>query len=383
MSGGLLVYLDILIGFSLVMLLASSMVTVVVQWFLNVINYRARVLRDGLRRLLIQAGVSSDGSMAAKIAGSVLCHPLVAGRSWLGNERQGAVIQREELVRILLMLALDEKAAKAPERKALRKALDLQESDIATPKAWLDAIEQRSVQLEVESPGEARHVLQARAIVERVSAPVMMRLMSWFDETSDRMTQNFSQRTRAITIGAALLVALLLPLDALDLLRRLSIDEALRSRLVEAAERLEKASSAMATPPGEAPSAGGQAAKPSAEPAQLGSQVTRLRTELEELEIVPRGGLWTFWQKQKIAGLLRALPGILLSIGLLSLGAPFWYEALKNLLKLRSPLAQKEEQERQQRAAVQPAIGATPAALPTEAGDLNVGAIASRPGTEG
>ena len=34
---------------------------------------------------------------------------------------------------------------------------------------------------------------------------------------------------------------------------------------------------------------------------------------------------------------------------LLSLGAPFWYGALQNLLKLRSVLAQKDDVERQDR----------------------------------
>ena len=41
--------------------------------------------------------------------------------------------------------------------------------------------------------------------------------------------------------------------------------------------------------------------------------------------------------------------GVLLSAILLSFGAPFWYDALKNLLQLRSILAQKDDEQRAKR----------------------------------
>jgi hypothetical protein len=51
-----------------------------------------------------------------------------------------------------------------------------------------------------------------------------------------------------------------------------------------------------------------------------------------------------------IAWLMQpALWGILLSWLLLSLGAPFWYDTLKDMLKLRSSLASKEEGQRKER----------------------------------
>ena len=53
-------------------------------------------------------------------------------------------------------------------------------------------------------------------------------------------------------------------------------------------------------------------------------------------------------------------PGIILSAMLLSLGAPFWYNALKNLVRLRPLLAMKEEAEREERQ-TQQAKAETPA----------------------
>src|SRR5206468_10860863 len=43
------------------------------------------------------------------------------------------------------------------------------------------------------------------------------------------------------------------------------------------------------------------------------------------------------------------LLGIILTATLLSLGAPFWYAALKNLIRLRSLIAQKDDEQRETR----------------------------------
>jgi len=68
------------------------------------------------------------------------------------------------------------------------------------------------------------------------------------------------------------------------------------------------------------------------------------------------------------------LPGIALSAMLLSLGAPFWYNALKDLVGFRPVLARKEQAHREQRqsppgAAVSPALSTA-----GEKGDLSLNA---------
>jgi hypothetical protein len=54
--------------------------------------------------------------------------------------------------------------------------------------------------------------------------------------------------------------------------------------------------------------------------------------------------------------------GVLLSAVLLSFGAPFWFNALKNLLQLRSILAQKDDEQRAQRQNPDSTGGSTPGA---------------------
>jgi len=50
---------------------------------------------------------------------------------------------------------------------------------------------------------------------------------------------------------------------------------------------------------------------------------------------------------------VRKIPGILLATLLLSLGAPFWYNALKKLLQLKPLLTQKDDQQRADRQSAQ------------------------------
>jgi hypothetical protein len=53
-------------------------------------------------------------------------------------------------------------------------------------------------------------------------------------------------------------------------------------------------------------------------------------------------------------------PGVILSALLLSLGAPFWYNALKTLLGLREKIAAKDEAQRTARQTSQGPIGTGP-----------------------
>jgi len=78
--------------------------------------------------------------------------------------------------------------------------------------------------------------------------------------------------------------------------------------------------------------------------------------------IVPENWDWS-WAK---------LPGIALSAILLSLGAPFWYNALKDLVGLRPVLARKEQAYREQRQSAQNSAGTpAPMQLTGEKGDLS------------
>lgn len=88
----MLVTIDIVLGLSVVMLLASMAVTVLSHFIINAVNSRGRHLLHGLADLLQQVDPQIERSTAGKIAATILMHPLI--RDSMG--RYGTTIHREE-----------------------------------------------------------------------------------------------------------------------------------------------------------------------------------------------------------------------------------------------------------------------------------------------
>src|ERR1700694_417263 len=118
--------LDVLIGLAVSMLVLSMGVTMLTQFVTTVLNSRGRHLKRGLVDLLNQldpalaqkAGAATQ-SVAGRIADAVLTHPLISST----GRRLGAVVHREELIRLLLHLTDDsadlEQGAKAELKQVL------------------------------------------------------------------------------------------------------------------------------------------------------------------------------------------------------------------------------------------------------------------------
>ncbi|HEX8261399.1 MAG TPA: hypothetical protein VF547_00840, partial [Allosphingosinicella sp.] len=111
--------------------------------------------------------------------------------------------------------------------------------------------------------------------------------------------------------------------------------------------------------------------KPEEEP------LVAVRRTIEQVGVVALPRDWkqwseAWWEPAEHEGGFRwaLLFGILLSAALLSLGAPFWYSVLANLLKLRSALARKDEVQREERQTTQAAATATTTGAPAVAGGL-------------
>jgi len=184
--------------------------------------------------------------------------------------------------------------------------------------------------LRPDLPAAAR---QGLTILSEASSEFGARTHAWFDETMDCVGHEFSRHTRLVTLAVAALVALTVQLDALDLLRRLALYDRARQALVARAEA-------------------------SGEPA---ASVADLRQWARSGYAVLPENWRAEWKRGK-------LPGIILSMLLLSLGAPFWYNALMDLVRLRAPLERKEQEQREQR---QAGLGPLTAWLPGERGDLS------------
>jgi hypothetical protein len=297
--------LDILIGIALVMSVTSLLVTLIVQAASSFFALRGKNLHWGVATLLRELDTTATlkPEEAGAIARGALSHPLVSGSALFGERigqwfengadwKLATAVRSEELVAILRKLANDPKASDA--LKALLKS----------------------------SGGEAT--------LDNIGA--------WFDATMDRVSQRFGTHMRMWTIAVSFAVALLLQMDVLSIYSRLASDSALRASFVGQAVKTSETLAADATrplAPGESDAAKQKAIE---DYHAAAAQWQTTLTTLGPLGFLPGlGGQYCALSTAKVLGLL--LGGMLLS-----LGAPFWFNALKTLTSLRPVLAQKVDQ---------------------------------------
>jgi hypothetical protein len=280
-------HFDTVLSFALVMLLLSLLITILVQVVVAVFGLRGNSLEWGLERLFQQ--LSSELKLtnsAGKLARKVLTHPMLAHT----GGRKATAIRREELLRVL--------------------------DDLSKTK-------------------EAEGVKQ---LVTGAGEHLKAEVSAWFDTIMDRTTERFVLHTRWLTAAFAVILAVGLHIDSLGILRQLSTSTELRTRLVQSVDTtLDKVGAVMT-----------EAQKPQPEDAaaarvkELGVSLERVAASVDQtgLHIIPRPippyvKDWNFNRRHILGTFMSAL--------FLSLGAPFWFNLLRQTANLRPILAGKVE----------------------------------------
>jgi hypothetical protein len=346
------------------MLLVSMVVTVITQALTTILNTRGKHLLTSVADILGQLHPGITRKIAEEIAQKALTHPLVSQ----ANGQLAHVIHREELTKLLLELGAEDGPQKLSDeaKKALQTALV--ENGICqngTPDQIRDQIRDKTkniralaLQLELAHP-ELTNAARARiAVLQQASSQFVAKINLWFDQTMDRASERFTAHTRYVTFFASLAVALVLQLDTAALVSRLSTDDQLRSALYDLAQK-QQAEQAPASSQPNAPVANDQkSTPPPANAASAAAMPVVPLTDMDKQNLkdlmvnnvigIPQSlSDWlSRWNKDNF---LVKILGILLTALLLSLGAPFWYGALQNLLQLRSALANKDDQQREER----------------------------------
>jgi len=314
---------DILIGLTVVMLLASLMVTALTQFVTSLWNSRGRHLLRGIADLLQQVAPGLEREAAGQIAAAILTHPMI--RNVGGG--CGDVIQRGELTKILLELAAGTGSQKLESgaRQQLLKAL--QDSGISDPAAVLQRVTEILLELETSHPELGASVRHGMALLQGAKSAFVARMNAWFDQTIDRVSDRFTFTTRGITFVMGVLLAFAVQLDTPLLVNRLATDPQLRASMVQQAVSLDLQQHEFDKVPS--------------------GERWQVLNKLASTDLVPVPESFAEWQANWTGKGLHPNPmGVLLSAILLSFGAPFWYSALKNVLQLRSILTQKDDEQR-------------------------------------
>ncbi len=333
--------LDILIGFSVIMLAVSMAVTLIIQAILNLLGMRGKKLLEGVVALIRQIDPQLlTEQHATELANQILRHPMLSS----APGKLADVVQREDLIKVILTVAAGAVVVKeaaagaettvttttaAAERRpseaeqALVQALS--RTGISNPRATLDAIRMVSMRMEAARPELASHVREAIAVIHQAESQFVARVNGAFDQTMERVSHSFTGHSRIWGVAISLLLAFVLQLDSFRLVNRLAMDDALRNTLVQQ----------------------------SAQAAAMSGTEQLHQLATDSLITWPDG--WDNWKKQMGES---SVFGLLLTAALLSLGAPFWFNVLGDLLKLRPMLASREDAQRQDRETSQVTAGA-------------------------
>jgi hypothetical protein len=279
------------------MLVLSLVVTVLTQLVANLLQLRTRHLRDGVLQIFLHLGWEFAGERAKALA-----HEIVGRKD---------AITREDLIESLLALAQT-----MPELKTkittLIPAFD--------PPALLGHLRRTTLELSVERPDLSAAQARSTAMARSPASGLASEVFAAFDTIMDQASARFTSQSQKLVAICGIALALALPLDTLDLLQRFARSDAARDQAVALAQTL-------------------TVNEPSVRAAYA-------KLEAAEIIVVPTTPAeWLErWQKVNYLGVAAAAL-------LLTLGAPFWFTVLKDLLKLRSAVAGQESQDRAQRQA--------------------------------
>ena len=302
--------LDTLIGFVTVLLVLSLAVTMLTQIVANFLQLRSRHLREGVLDVFGQLGWGFVGDGA-----EILAHKVVRAKD---------AITREDLIETLLVLA----------QKSSQHAVyaELKDKIVALapnfdPQTLLAHVRRTALELSVERPDLAAAVVRSAAFARSPLSGLASEVFGVFDATMDRASAKFTAQSRKLVAIIGIAVALALPLDTFDLLKRLARSDSAREQAVALAQSFAENQSV-------------------ADPAPRDVRLAAAKLQAAEVIVVPssRAEWLARWQQVNWAG-------VAVSALLLTLGGPFWFTVLKDLLRLRSAAASQESQDRAQRQA--------------------------------
>jgi hypothetical protein len=295
--------LEVALGLAFVFFLLSLIVSAGTEAIAWAAKWRARTLVKGVKGLLGDDEVSEE----------VLCHPLVQSdvTTPVEKRRPSYVSPRNFSGAMLEILDRKGSAAAGSEPRIKRVKKGIETVDASSPalgtqlKALYDDLEGKD------------------------GATFRKSLEHWFDDGMDRVSGWYKRWSQAVAIVIALAVAIGLNVDAVRVAERLGEEPAVRQSVVTQAQ-------AAVEEPGKP--ANGQA-KQGGEPTPIeaGEEAEHAYGKLAALELP------ILWSGANDHVDLEVVVGWLITAIAISLGAPFWFDALGKLAHLKTTGKKPEE----------------------------------------
>jgi hypothetical protein len=395
----ILEYLDTIIAFIVILLGVSLLITILNQMISALLGYRGTNLLWGIQTVLstVEPNLATK---AKQLATEILRQPIISDSIFskfqdtpiLGKLTKrwklASAISPEELIRSLRNLAGTIRTTDAPTATLIDGMLKEVDPDT---RRKVELIQNAAQGL---SPGST---IQLDKIIEQLGTSVrgsIGKIEAYFDIAMKRTSQRFASQIRIWTIVFAVVIAFMAHLDSFNIFQKLWTNPVLRASLVSERDALLKEASIILSAQGGTAKSEGPGVPPQILADAMKKLIDKEKEATAGLSAVPRfnnldeamkwlrGGLKVDQRRKEglvggyknlvlaelkahadrikeelaKAGFPLQIPtslkdlihfdwdwpsilGILVTAGFLSLGAPFWFNALKTLSNLRPLVA--------------------------------------------
>lgn len=367
--------LDVVIGLVFIYLLYSLLVTIIQEMIAAIFSFRAKILQRAIVRMLedeegFKSALSSlahlfrsKGNISGKhsLSYDFYNHPLIKFLGESKRHNSPAYIDKETFSKVLTDL--------------LRGAQIRPGDDIVT--AIQQSLDEKKIRWGTAEIGNQtlsylnslwadanRDVNQFKALLEH-----------WFEETMERTTGWYKGHTRYIVFMVGLAIVILFNVDTIKIVHKLEKDPKIREQLVQQANAFSQAhpdidheilliKTRLESVPIKGTTTEVSQKADSLDLAELvllKKEEKRLYNRADSLmysDIGKVNGLLGLgWQKSSFSSfdlpvILKSLLGWLITAIAISLGAPFWFDLLSKLMKLKSNIATTNRQEKEKQPTV-------------------------------
>ena len=285
--------IEVAIGLIFVYVLMSLVCSSISEIFASIMKLRSKTLKKGLERLLTDK----------KTLDEFYAHPLVKSlcKQSSASEKVTASYIPSRIFAAALFDIVVSKDSKydAKDPAKLREAIaGLKSVNKDLSKALLALFDSAKDDLD-----------KAKKNVE-----------DWFDDAMERVTGWYKKKSQWMLLGLSFITVSIINVDTIDLTQRLWQNPALRQQIAQAADQYVS----------KAKSKAGQA-----KPEDIQAAVKDLNTRLDDLEKLSFPIGWAHVKFTKGTDFFWKMIGLFLTTLAVSLGAPFWFDLLNKITRLR------------------------------------------------
>jgi hypothetical protein len=308
------VALDVVIGLVFIYSLYSLLTTTITEMIASIIRLRASFLAKGIKRML------DDGSKTKVFSDAFFKQPLIkylASGSLFGVVNKPSYLSAQNFSKALL------EVLKNNGSEILKKANETETTALAKiHEAVRDLPVTINPLAKSETIGFIRTLLEdAQNDIDKFKAS----LEQWYDDTMERVTSWYKKWVQLITFIIGFIVAAVFNVDSIDIVKKLSHDPKVREQYVALAQKFAENKDAFRQLSNDTTTT-----KNYDTLSQVLSSLKKQAKEGNEVLSINGYNSTTIW-------------GWLLTAIALSLGAPFFFDLLNKLMKLRSSVQAGEQ----------------------------------------